>query len=50
VSGLNPDKTQLTWFGTRQQLAKINVEEVQIENTQLPIGRRATNLHGCSPR
>jgi len=41
---LNPDKTQLTWFGTRQQLAKINLEEVRVENAQLSIGRRATNL------
>jgi len=40
---LNPNKTQLTEFGTRQQLAKINVKEVQVGKTQLSIGRSAIN-------
>jgi len=41
---LNQDKTQLSWFGTKQELAKINVEKLQVGNTEFFIGRQATNL------
>ena len=41
---LNPDKTQLTCFGRRQQLAKIDKKHIQMGNTDVPIGSSAPSL------
>jgi hypothetical protein len=41
---LNADKTQVVWVGTRQQLAKVEVSELQVGTSTVPLVSSVDNL------
>ena len=41
---LNASKTELTYFGTRQQLTKLTIECIQLGGIKIPIGLITTSL------
>ena len=43
---LNADKTQLIWLGTRQQLAKLTIEQLKLTTSTVEFDAEANDL-GC---
>ena len=41
---LNADKTQVIWIGTRQQLTKIDIEQVNLRSATIPFSSAVRNL------
>jgi ligand-binding sensor domain-containing protein len=41
---MNPDKTQLIWIGTRQQLAKIDISSLTLLSAAVPLSSTVTDL------
>ena len=41
---MNSDKTQVIWFGTRQQLAKVTVQDLQLLTDRIPFVTSVSNL------
>ena len=41
---MNADKTQLLWLGTRQQLNKLSVNELQLLGARVSFSESVTNL------
>jgi hypothetical protein len=41
---MNSEKTQVIFLGTRQQLAKVDIDEVQLLSTKIPIMRTVVDL------
>ena len=41
---LNPNKTQVMWLGSPQQLAKVNVSEVLVASSRINISETARDL------
>jgi hypothetical protein len=41
---LNPDKTQVIWIGTRQQLAGVNICQLTLSNTVISFSQTAADL------
>jgi len=42
---MNAHKTQLLWLGTRQQLNKLSVKELQLLGARVSFSGSASNLH-----
>jgi hypothetical protein len=41
---MNADKTQVIWLGTRQQLEKVNVDEIQLSSASIPVSTSVVDL------
>jgi Reverse transcriptase (RNA-dependent DNA polymerase) len=41
---MNDEKTQVIWLGTRQQLEKVNVDEIQLSSASIPVSTLNVDL------
>src|SRR5664279_4632099 len=41
---MNTEKTQVIWLGTRQQLAKVTIDEIQLSSVRVRVSTSAVDL------
>jgi hypothetical protein len=41
---MNAEKTQVIWLGTRQQLEKVNIDEIQLSSASIPVSTSVVDL------